>query len=154
MARHRQGPDLCRGYLSSWAAATCRPVAYVPEVVLEHPERRAAASRVRPAGLRHRGCVHLLPHRRTEVIGARNDLKPMNLHALAIARKVAAATPALFWLGNICNTTTMTAEGSLDDQDVRAMFEETCRMGGRCRRRTSSSARSFGYTQRPCSTRL
>src|SRR6266481_5684998 len=103
------GPVICaegyvfeferRGYLQAGA--------FVPEVVLEHPEL--------VEGL-HRDFVHAgsdvveaftyYAHRaKLKLIGREKDLAPMNRTALKIAKKVAKATGTLL-AGNICNTTT------------------------------------------------
>jgi betaine-homocysteine S-methyltransferase len=127
MARLDKGPVICaegylfelerRGYLQAGA--------YVPEVVLEHPELVEQL---------HREFVHAgsdiveaftyYAHRqKLRVIGREKDLKPMNLNALAIARKVARDTDTLL-AGNICNTTIYDPKDPATIKTVRAMFEE------------------------------
>jgi betaine-homocysteine S-methyltransferase len=121
-----QGPVLCaegylfelerRGYLQAGA--------YVPEVVLEHPELVASL---------HREFVHAgsdvveaftyYAHReKLRLIGREDELEPINRAALEIAASVARDTGALL-AGDICNTNVY-----LDDQRsraaVRAMFDE------------------------------
>src|SRR5215831_12245296 len=107
LARLGKGPVICaegylfelerRGYLQAGA--------YVPEVVLEHPELVEQL---------HREFVHAgsdvveaftyYAHRqKLRVIGRERDLEPMNRTALRIARKVARDTGTLF-AGDICNT--------------------------------------------------
>jgi betaine-homocysteine S-methyltransferase len=105
-----------RGYLQAGA--------YVPEVVLDHPEM--------VAGL-HREFVHsgsdvveaftYYAHReKLRIIGKEHLLEEINRQALAIAKEVAGETGALL-AGNICNTNIF----SPDDESrraVRAIFEE------------------------------
>ena len=124
--RLEQGPVLCaegylfelerRGYLQAGA--------YVPEVVLEHPDL--------VAGL-HREFVHAgsdvveaftyYAHReKLRLVGSEHLLEPLNRNALEIAGTVARETGALF-AGDVCNTNVY-----LDDRasrrTVRAMFDE------------------------------
>jgi betaine-homocysteine S-methyltransferase len=105
-----------RGYLQAGA--------YVPEVVLDHPEM--------VAGL-HREFVHAgsdvveaftyYAHReKLRIIGKEHLLEEINRQALTIAKEVASKTGSLL-AGNICNTNIF----SPDDESrraVRAIFEE------------------------------
>jgi len=106
-----------RGYLQAGA--------FVPEVVLEHPEV--------VAGL-HREFVHAgsdvveaftyYAHReKLRVIGREGDLEPINRQALAIAKQVAEETGTLF-AGDICNTNVYDPADAASHKAVRAMFEE------------------------------
>ena len=120
------GPVLCaegylfeierRGYLQAGA--------YVPEVVLEHPEVLA--------GL-HREFVHAgsdvveaftyYAHReKLRLVGLEDRLEPMNREALAIARGVARETKTML-AGNICNTNVYGSDAA-SRATVRAMFDE------------------------------
>ena len=126
LERLAQGPVLCaegylfelerRGYLQAGA--------YVPEVVLEHPELVAQL---------HREFVHAgsdvveaftyYAHReKLRLIGAEHLLEPLNRDALAIAGGVARETGSLL-AGDVCNSNVY-----VDDQStrraVRAMFDE------------------------------
>jgi len=108
-----------RGYLQAGA--------FVPEVVLEHPDL--------VAGL-HREFVHAgsdvveaftyYGHReKLRIVGKEDLLEPLNRDALAIAAAVARETGTLA-AGNLCNTNVFRA----DDEGrrlVRAMFEEQLR---------------------------
>src|ERR1041385_1992302 len=105
-----------RGYLQAGA--------YVPEVVLEHPEV--------VAGL-HREFVHAgsdvveaftyYAHReKLATIGREGDLEPLNRQALAIAKEVADETGALL-AGNVSNTNFFFADDE-SRRTVRAMFDE------------------------------
>jgi betaine-homocysteine S-methyltransferase len=119
------GPVICaegylfelerRGYLQAGA--------FVPEVVLEHPEKVAEL---------HREFVHAgsdvveaftyYAHReKLRLIGREAMLEEINRQALEIARTVAQETGALL-AGNVCNTNVYTGPESRDT--VRAMFEE------------------------------
>jgi betaine-homocysteine S-methyltransferase len=105
-----------RGYLQAGA--------FVPEVVLDHPEL--------VKGL-HREFVHAgsdvveaftyYAHReKLRILGKEELLEPMNRQALALAREIADESGALF-AGDICNTNVFAP----DDESrsaVRAMFEE------------------------------
>ena len=121
------GPVICaegyvfelerRGYLQAGA--------YVPEVVLEHPEVVAQL---------HRDFVHAgsdvvealtyYAHReKLRIIGREADLEPINRRALAIAKGVAAESGALF-AGDICNTNVYDPADPASHKSIRAMFEE------------------------------
>ena len=122
-----QGPVICaegyvfelerRGYLQAGA--------FVPEVVLEHPE---AVKQL------HRDFVHAgsdvvealtyYAHReKLRVIGREADLERINRAALAIAKDVAAES-GTFVAGNICNTNVFDPTDRGSHAAVRAMFEE------------------------------
>jgi methionine synthase I (cobalamin-dependent) len=121
------GPVICaegylfelerRGYLQAGA--------FVPEVVLEHPEAVAQL---------HRDFVHAgsdvvealtyYAHReKLRIIGREQDLEPINRRALDIAKTVARETGALF-AGDICNTNIYDPADQSSHAAVRAMFEE------------------------------
>ncbi|MBA3432499.1 MAG: homocysteine S-methyltransferase family protein [Actinobacteria bacterium] len=125
LERLEQGPVICaegylfelerRGYLQAGA--------FVPEVVLEHPELVAQL---------HREFVHAgsdvveaftyYAHReKLRMIGKEHLLEEMNRGALAIAKEVADETGALF-AGGICNTNVFVGDDSR--RAVREMFEE------------------------------
>ena len=127
MARLDQGPVICaegylfelerRGYLQAGA--------FVPEVVLEHPEVVAQL---------HRDFVHAgsdvvealtyYAHReKLRVIGREKDLEPINRRALDIAKTVARESGTLF-AGDICNTNVYDPNDPASHKTVRAMFEE------------------------------
>jgi len=125
--RLRRGPVICaegylfelerRGYLQAGA--------FVPEVVLEHPEKVAEL---------HREFVHAgsdvveaftyYTHReKLRSIGREGDLERINRDALAIARGVARESGTLL-AGNICNTNAFDPADPGSAREVRAMFEE------------------------------
>jgi betaine-homocysteine S-methyltransferase len=106
-----------RGYLQAGA--------FVPEVVLRHPEEITTL---------HREFVHAgsdvveaftyYGHReKLRVIGKDDLLEPLNRQALALARDVAVATGSLV-AGNICNTNIYAADDRESHATVRDMFVE------------------------------
>jgi len=127
MQRLEAGPVICaegylfelerRGYLQAGA--------FVPEVVLEHPEVVTQL---------HRDFVHAgsdvvealtyYAHReKLRVIGRENDLEPINRRALELAKAVAVESGALL-AGDICNTNVFDPNDAASRDVVRAMFEE------------------------------
>jgi betaine-homocysteine S-methyltransferase len=125
LERLDEGPVVCaegylfelerRGYLQAGA--------FVPEVVLEHPEKVAEL---------HREFVHAgsdvveaftyYAHReKLRLIGREDVLERINRQALELARDVARETGTLL-AGNVCNTNVWTGPESADA--VRAMFDE------------------------------
>ena len=126
LERLEQGPVICaegylfelerRGYLQAGA--------FVPEVVLEHPELVAQL---------HREFVHAgsdvveaftyYAHReKLRMIDKEHLLEQMNRQALAIAKEVADDTGTLF-AGDICNTNVFVPDDA-SRAAVRQMFEE------------------------------
>src|SRR5881398_1040953 len=106
-----------RGYLQAGA--------FVPEVVLEHPEVVTQL---------HRDFVHAgsdvvealtyYAHReKLRVIGREGDLERINRRALEIAKAVAQESGALF-AGDICNTNVFDPADATSRDTVRAMFDE------------------------------
>ena len=106
-----------RGYLSAGA--------YVPEVVLDHPEVVTQL---------HRDFVHAgsdvveaftyYAHReKLRQIGKENLLEPMNRQALQIAKEVSKTTNTLL-AGNICNTNTYIEGDEESYKFVRTMYDE------------------------------
>ena len=127
LERLAEGPVICaegylfelerRGYLQAGA--------FVPEVVLEHPEEVAQL---------HRQFVHAgsdvveaftyYAHReKLRLIGKEELLERLNRQALALAKGVAEESGALF-AGDICNTNVYKPEDADAYQEVRTMFEE------------------------------
>ena len=121
------GPVICaegyvfelerRGYLQAGA--------FVPEVVLEHPEAVTQLHRdFAHAGSDIVEALTYYAHReKLRVIGREQDLEPINRQALAIAKKVADETGTLF-AGDICNTNVYDPADKASHAAVRAMFEE------------------------------
>src|ERR687895_912230 len=127
LERLEQGPVICaegylfelerRGYLQAGA--------YVPEVVLEHPELVAQL---------HREFVHAgsdvveaftyYAHReKLRLVGKEDALEEINRQALRIAAEVAAESDALL-AGDVCNTNVFDPGDADSAAAVRAMFEE------------------------------
>jgi betaine-homocysteine S-methyltransferase len=125
LERLDRGPVICaegylfelerRGYLQAGG--------FVPEVVLEHPEKVAEL---------HREFVHAgsdvveaftyYAHReKLRLIGKEELLERINREALRIAGEVASESGTLL-AGNVCNTNVYSGKES--DATVRAMFEE------------------------------
>jgi len=125
LERLDEGPVICaegylfelerRGYLQAGG--------FVPEVVLDHPEKVAEL---------HREFVHAgsdvveaftyYAHReKLRLIGKEELLEQINRQALDIAKEVAAESGALL-AGNVCNTNVYTGEESRET--VRGMFDE------------------------------
>jgi betaine-homocysteine S-methyltransferase len=125
--RIAEGPVICaegylfelerRGYLSAGA--------YVPEVVLDHPEVVAQL---------HRDFVHAgsdiveaftyYAHReKLRQLGKEELLEQMNRAALQIAKEVARETSTLL-AGNICNTNAYIEGDAESRKFVRTMFDE------------------------------
>jgi betaine-homocysteine S-methyltransferase len=123
--RLEQGPVICaegylfelerRGYLQAGG--------FVPEVVLDHPEKVAEL---------HREFVHAgsdvveaftyYAHReKLRLIGKEHLLEAINRQALGIAKEVASESGALL-AGNVCNTNVYGGEESRET--VRRMYEE------------------------------
>jgi betaine-homocysteine S-methyltransferase len=106
-----------RGYLQAGA--------FVPEVVIEHPQEVAAL---------HEQFVHAgsdvveaftyYAHReKLRLIGKAGLLEPMNRQALTIAAEVASRHGALL-AGNVCNTNVYDPADAATHDLVRGMFEE------------------------------
>src|SRR5437868_8842097 len=126
LERLEQGPVICaegylfecerRGYLQAGA--------FVPEVVLDHPEVVIEL---------HREFVHAgsdvveaftyYGHReKMRIVGKEHLLEPLNRQALELARVVADETGTLF-AGDLSNTNVFTGDAE-SGRTVRAMFEE------------------------------
>jgi betaine-homocysteine S-methyltransferase len=126
MDRLAEGPVICaEGYLFEFERrGYLQAGAYVPEIVLEHPEL--------VAGL-HREFVHsgsdvveaftYYAHReKMRIVGKEDLIEPLNRAALRIAADVAAETGTLA-AGNLSNTNAFFPDDTARAQ-VRAMFEE------------------------------
>jgi betaine-homocysteine S-methyltransferase len=127
LERLAEGPVICaqgylfelerRGYLQAGA--------YVPEVVLDHPEKVSQL---------HREFVHAgsdvveaftyYAHReKLRLIGKEEALERINRQALDLAKEVAKETGTLL-AGNICNTNVYESGNEEFARHARAMFEE------------------------------
>lgn len=107
-----------RGYLQAGA--------FVPEVVLEHPDVVEQLTREFARG----GADVLLAftyygHReKLRLIGKEDILEPMNRQAIAIAKKVRADFPNALVAGNICNTNVWNPNDPASFDEARAIFTE------------------------------
>ena len=127
LQRLAAGPVICaegyvfelerRGYLQAGA--------FVPEVVLEHPEVVTQLHRdFVHAGSEVVEALTYYAHReKLRVIGREHDLEPINRRALELAKVVAMESGALF-AGDICNTNVYDPADPASHKAVRAMFEE------------------------------
>src|SRR5262245_58779777 len=127
LERLAEGPVICaEGYLFEFERrGYVQAGAFVPEVVLDHPEAVVEL---------HREFVHAgsdvveaftyYAHReKLRIIEKEHLLETMNRQALAIAKDVARASGTLF-AGDICNTNWFDPADSASKKAVRAMFEE------------------------------
>jgi betaine-homocysteine S-methyltransferase len=127
LERLEQGPVICaEGYLFEFERrGYLQAGAFVPEVVLEHPELVAQI---------HREFVHAgsdvveaftyYGHReKLRIIGKEELLEPLNRQALMLAKEVADETGTLF-AGDICNTNIFEPDDDDSIRAVRMMFEE------------------------------
>jgi len=130
MERLAQGPVICsEGYLFEFERrGYLQAGAFVPEVVLEHPELVEQLHReFAHAGSDVIEAFTYYGHReKLRVIGREKDLEPMNRTALKIAKKVARDTGGLF-AGNICNSTSYMPDDPATHKAVRKMFDEQIR---------------------------
>ncbi|MBV9567432.1 MAG: homocysteine S-methyltransferase family protein, partial [Hyphomicrobiales bacterium] len=121
------GPVICaEGYLFEFERrGYLQAGAFVPEVVLEHPELVESL---------HRDFVHAgsdvveaftyYAHReKLKIVGREKDLERINRQALRIAKKVARETGALV-AGNICNTNIYDPADATSQKAARRMFDE------------------------------
>ncbi len=127
LERLAAGPVICaEGYLFEFERrGFLQAGAFVPEVVLEHPEL--------VEGL-HREFVHAgsdvveaftyYAHRaKLRIIGREKDLERINRAALRLAKKVARTTGTLL-AGDICNTSIYMPEDAASHRQARRMFAE------------------------------
>lgn len=127
LERLAKGPVLCaegyvfelerRGYLQAGA--------YVPEVVLEHPE---VVSELHDEFVRAGSDVVVAltyyAHReKLRVVGLENELERLNRRALRLAKKAAAPTGALV-AGDICNTWAYQPDDVVAAAEVRRQYTE------------------------------
>jgi betaine-homocysteine S-methyltransferase len=127
MERLASGPVICaEGYLFEFERrGYLQAGAFVPEVVLEHPDLVEEL---------HREFVHAgsdvveaftyYAHReKLRVIGREGDLEKINRKALDVAKKVAKDTGTLV-AGNICNTGVFTMSDPASAKETRRQFDE------------------------------
>ncbi len=126
LERLEQGPVICaEGYLFEFERrGYLQAGAFVPEVVLEHPELvRELHEEFVHAGSDVVEAFTYYAHReKLRVIGREDALEEINRQALEIARDVARETGSLF-AGDLSNTNVFTPEDS-SRRAVRAIFDE------------------------------
>ncbi len=127
MERLRTGTVICaegylfelerRGYLQAGA--------YVPEVVLEHPELVAGLHRefVHAGSEVVEAFTYYANREKLRLIGREDDLAVMNRQALRIAGEVAAESASLL-AGNVSNTNIYMPGDAVASASVRRMFAE------------------------------
>lgn len=130
LERLKSGPVVCaegyvfelerRGYLQAGA--------YVPEVVLEHPEVVAQLhDEFVRAGSDVVVALTYYAHReKLRVVGLENELERINRRALRLAKKAAAPTGALV-AGNICNTWAYQPDNAAAAAEVWRQYTEQVR---------------------------
>jgi len=127
LERLEQGPVICaegylfemerRGYLQAGA--------FVPEVVLEHPQAVTELHRE----FMHAGSdvieafTYYANRDKLKLVGREGDLEEINKTALQLAKEVAREGDALF-AGDICNTNVFLPDDAESKKIARAMFEE------------------------------
>ncbi|MEO5766542.1 MAG: homocysteine S-methyltransferase family protein [Casimicrobiaceae bacterium] len=121
------GPVICaegylfelerRGYLQAGA--------FVPEVVVEHPEAVTQLHRefVRAGSDVVEALTYYAHREKLRVIGREGELESINRRALELAKAVARESGTLL-AGGICNTNVYDPADAASHKAVRAMFEE------------------------------
>ena len=106
-----------RGYLQAGA--------FVPEVVLEHPDLVEGLHRdfVRAGSDVVEAFTYYAHRAKMKIVGRERDLERINRTALRIAKKVARATGTLL-AGNICNTSIYGPDDPKSHQQARRIFDE------------------------------
>jgi betaine-homocysteine S-methyltransferase len=127
LERLARGPVICaegylfecerRGYLQAGA--------FVPEVVLEHPEvvRQLHREFVHAGSDVVEAFTYYAHREKLRMIGREGQLEELNRAALQIAREVAEETGTLL-AGNLSNTNAFLPDDAESRRGVRAMFEE------------------------------
>jgi betaine-homocysteine S-methyltransferase len=133
LERLAAGPVICaegyvfelerRGYLQAGA--------FVPEVVIEHPEALIQLHRdfVHAGSDIVEACTYYAHREKLRIIGREGDLERINKTALQIAKKIADETGTMF-AGDICNTNAYDPNAPDSHKVVRAMFEEQVQWAG------------------------
>jgi betaine-homocysteine S-methyltransferase len=126
LERLEKGPVICaEGYLFEFERrGYLQAGAFVPEVVLEHPELVAQLHRefMRAGSDVVEAFTYYAHREKLRMIGKEDALEQINRQALAIAKEVADESGTLL-AGDICNTNVFT-ETDEARSTVRGMFEE------------------------------
>jgi len=127
LERLAEGPVICaEGYLFEFERrGYLQAGAYVPEVVLEHPDLVEGLHRdFVNAGSDVVEAFTYYAHRaKLKMVGREKDLAKINRAALAIARKVARSTGTLL-AGDICNTSIYMTDDAASHKQARRIFDE------------------------------
>ncbi|MGH7204416.1 MAG: homocysteine S-methyltransferase family protein [Candidatus Levyibacteriota bacterium] len=128
LERLKKGPVIgAEGYLFEMERrGYVKAGAFVPEVVLDHPEavRQLHREFLRAGSDVMEAFTYYAHRNKLRVIGREKELEKMNRQALRIAREVAKEGDALV-AGNICNTWEYDPKNpEKSGEVVRAMFEE------------------------------
>jgi betaine-homocysteine S-methyltransferase len=124
--RLQAGPVICaEGYLFELERrGYVQAGAFVPEVVLDHPEAVVELHRefVRAGSDVVEAFTYYAHREKMRLVGREDQLEAINRQALALAKQVADETGALV-AGDICNTN-LYERSDESERTVRAMFEE------------------------------
>jgi betaine-homocysteine S-methyltransferase len=127
LERLAKGPVICaEGYLFEFERrGYLQAGAFVPEVVLEHPDLVEGLHRdfVRAGSDVVEAFTYYAHRAKMKMVGRERDLERINRTALRIAKKVARATGTLL-AGNICNTSIYGPDDAKSHQQARRIFDE------------------------------
>src|SRR5256885_12216611 len=127
LERLAAGPVICaEGYLFEFERrGYLQAGAYVPEVVLEHPQLVEGLHRdfVRAGSDVVEAFTYYAHRAKLKIVGREKDLARINRAALAIAKKVARATGTLL-AGDICNTSIYATDDAQSHKQARRIFDE------------------------------
>ena len=127
LERLQAGPVICaEGYLFEFERrGYLQAGAYVPEVVLEHPDLVEGLHRdfVRAGSDVVEAFTYYAHRAKLKMVGREKDLAKINRAALAIAKKVARRTGTLF-AGDICNTNIYDPNDKNAIKEVERIFAE------------------------------
>jgi betaine-homocysteine S-methyltransferase len=130
IGRLRKGSLLCaEGYIFELERrGYVKAGAYVPEVVLEHPEAvQQLHNEFAHAGSDVTVALTYYAHRqKLKAIGLESSLEQLNRSALKIAKQAASESGTIF-AGNICNTWAFDPDSKASHKDVRAQYSEQLR---------------------------
>ena len=127
LERLAKGPVICaEGYLFEFERrGYLQAGAFVPEVVLEHPDLVEGLHRdfVRAGSDVVEAFTYYAHRAKLRMVGRERDLERINRTALRIAKKVARATGTLL-AGNICNTSIYAPDDPKSHRQARRIFDE------------------------------
>src|SRR5207249_9735436 len=127
LERLAAGPVICaEGYLFEFERrGDLQAGAYVPEVVLEHPQLVEGLHRdfVRAGSDVVEAFTYYAHRAKLKIVGRERDLARINRAALAIAKKVARSTGTLL-AGDICNTSIYATDDAQSHKQARRIFDE------------------------------